>query len=79
MTDSKAYRELLLLIECLKRRESCNRNCLECPFGSRIMDTTLALGYVIGILKARSPELYFLDDLNQLKEILENGNQDQET
>lgn len=80
MTDKQAYNILLREIECQKRKEHCSRQCSSCSFGVNTMETLEGMGYIKSILKARCPELYFVDEIEIVKEILSNyGNQDKET
>lgn len=60
MTDRKAYQLLLLEIECVKNRPTCGGQCRTCPFfKDKVLELHDALRYVVEILKARCPELYF--------------------
>lgn len=79
MTDTQAYSILLREIECLKNREHCSRQCSSCSFGMNKHEVYEGFGYILEILKARCPELYFADSLIKLEEKLNHGNQDQET
>lgn len=79
MTDKQAYSILLREIECLKNREHCSRQCLNCSWGQNIHETLEGLKYLQEILKARCPELHFAQSLEELKEILDNVNVHQNT
>ena len=71
MNDKKAYQVLLKEVECLKNREHCQRQCSSCPFGGDCMEKLKGYTYIEAILKARCPELYFAQTLQQLQEMLE--------
>lgn len=75
MTDKKAYSILLRESECLKSREHCSRQCSSCSWGRDIHEILEGLKYTQSILKARCPELYFADNLQQLEEIIGDANQ----
>lgn len=79
MTDKKALGLILLEAECIKNRASCTKVCRECPFyKDKALDLFEAIKYISEILKARNPELYFTDNIQHLKEVLENETQSKE-
>jgi len=75
MNDKRAYVIIANELECLKRREHCQRQCSSCSFGQHLDETFDGLRYVSNVLKARCPELYFAQDLQQLEEILNHEGQ----
>ena len=74
-TNKELYRHILLEKECVRSRSGCNKDCSHCVCGSDLLDRDAALGKILEILKARDPELYFVNDLEILKEYLENEDQ----
>lgn len=72
MTDKEAYSILLRESECLKNREQCSRQCSSCSWGGDSHKVLEGIQYVQEILKARCPELYFAQTLQQLEEMIEN-------
>lgn len=74
MNNIEAYKLLLLEKECVSSRATCDKNCCSCPIGMNLHDITESLQYVLEILKARDPQLYFKDELEMIKEMINNGN-----
>lgn len=75
MNNTKAYKLLLLEKECVSSRATCDKDCCSCPIGMNSKDITESLRYVLEILKARDPQLYFKDELEIIKEMIHNENQ----
>lgn len=74
MNNTEAYKLLLLEKECVSSRATCNKDCYSCPIGMNSNSITESLQYVLEILKARDPQLYFKDELEMVKEMINNGN-----
>ena len=84
MTDKQAYSILLREIECRKNRDHCSRQCSSCSSRNTMLESLESFGYIQSILKARCPELYFADTLQEastkIEEVLkENEDQNKET
>ena len=71
MNDRKAYQHLLKERQCVRNRISCEKNCSGCPFSDDITELGKALDHVIELLKSRCPELYFVNELESLKALLD--------
>ena len=80
MTDKRALSLILLEAECVKNRAYCDKNCRECPmYKDKALELFEAIKYISDILKARSPELYFVDNIQHLKEAISNDTESKET
>ena len=71
MTDKKAYQQILLEHECFKHKVACEHNCKDCAYYNPIAMEE-AFVYVLNVLKARDPILYLTNDIEHLKEVLDN-------
>ena len=69
-SNSELYHFLLLESKCSAQRSKCIRNCETCPFHTGEQKAEKLFRQLIGIVKSRSPELYFADDLTELSKIL---------
>ena len=72
MTNKKAYKQLLIEQQCVRNRMVCEHNCRNCLYHCDILQLDKAINFVLDVLKARDPELYFIDSLEQLEILLEN-------
>jgi hypothetical protein len=82
MTDTEAYKLVLKQRQCFTIQRvynGCNKDCDHCLYSCNPCEMLECLTYLIGILKARCPELYFVDDIEMLKEAIHNETERKET
>lgn len=72
MTLGQCYKLVLIEKECVKHRVACNHDCQSCPYFADIDQLEDALDQSLNLIKAKEPSLYFLDNLQILKEVLSN-------
>lgn len=80
MTNQQAYKNMLLEKQCSIERDRCDHRCKDCP--SHVTNFAETADFIISVLKARDPALYFLDDFTELHRLIEerlNANQNSET
>lgn len=70
MTDSKAFKSILLIQHCYNSREVCNQDCHNCKYYLDLNTTNSVFNYLKDILKSRDPALYFASELQVLQELL---------
>lgn len=79
MTNQQAYKNMLLEKQCSIERDRCDHRCKDCP--SHVTNFAETADFIISVLKARDPALYFLDDFTELHRLIEerlNANQNSE-
>lgn len=76
MTNKELFNHIVLERECIKNRENCSKDCKNCRLCSNALDRHEALSAILDILRARDPELYFVNILQQLKGLV-NDNETQ--
>lgn len=74
------YKLLLLEAECVKIRATCNHNCSSCSYSADPLKLQQALYKSIELVKAKDPTLYFIDNITELKEAIQDArNKSEET
>lgn len=70
-TNRDLYRFILKESECARRRNrDCKKECKQCELYSSLTDSFRYYTDLMGILKARDPELYLVNDLELIEQIL---------
>ena len=72
MNEIEAYNILLVERQCNRSRLTCNCRCSSCNLYNR-QKTDEAINLVLNKLKNQNPELHFIDDIERLRMILDQG------
>ena len=67
-TNKELFTFLVTEKQCALQKLECNRHCADCPYFTEAAQAMY--GQLIEIIKARDPELYFVDELEQIKSIM---------
>jgi len=67
-TNKELFTFLVAEKQCALQKLECNRHCADCPYFTEAAQTMYS--QLIEMIKARDPELYFVDELEQIKSIM---------
>lgn len=70
MSNKDLYGFLIKELHCNKQKKDCVRNCEDCPLYTEVSVSDMCHGALIEILKSRDPELYFSNELDEIRSIL---------
>ena len=73
MTNKELFNHILAERACIRSRETCSKDCADCRLFTDLSNRDDAFSQVLEILKAREPELYFVDQINQLNQLMEDN------
>lgn len=74
LSDAEVYKKLLQMKACNYSSSKCDRQCENCSMHVNKEETCMVLYRAIELVKARCPELYLVDDLQVMKQILAQNN-----
>lgn len=67
------FRFLVKEKNCSLQKRDCDKNCSVCPFFTEEYLSTNYFHVLLEILRSRDPELYLVDELQELESALEGG------
>lgn len=70
MEIKDVYRFLLKESTCSLQKKKCEHRCTACPLFSNEKDSANYYHFIIDFLKARNPELYFVNEVEELVNII---------
>lgn len=73
MTYRQAYQFTLLELECVRHRAICSHNCMDCSYFVSSKQIEDALKLDIELIRSKDPILYLSNDIDLLKEVINNG------
>lgn len=77
LSDPEVYKRLLQMKACNYSNSKCDKQCENCSMHVNREETCMVLYRAIELVKARCPELYLVDDLQIMKQILAENNKDE--
>ena len=79
LASTELYRFILKEKACSEKKMTCSRGCKECPLYCDQPFLETAYNQVLNLIKSKDPMLYFCNEIEELRKILEgdinNGNQ----
>lgn len=70
MSNKELYRFLMKESRCSRQKRCCKRECVNCPLFTNEEMSFRYYTELENILKARDPELHFIDVMEELRKIL---------
>lgn len=69
-TSKDLFTFLLKEKQCALQKTECNRTCKDCPCFTDESEARGLYDQLINIIRARDPELYFVDELEHIKDLV---------
>ena len=77
ITNKSAFKYLTVENQCVRNRRVCNKQCSSCPYYVDPAKMDSVFKFVLDILRARDPELNFLNELQKLEILTENAKENE--